>query len=274
MLTIIAAATFATVLAIGFVTNFIRRDRALDALPDHPVALKARALSPNTLDVGVVGDSWVSKHKLDAPLMHSFDQIGLSATVNSSGQPGAKSRQIYRNLHKTRGEHSSQHILAAQPDYLIIVAGVNDTAGHIGRSFYAHHVLASVKLAQAYGAHPVVVEVPEYGIEHTRAPSFMTAVKRPLYRLLFDGSRKNVIGRYRERLHEFAALEDPNEVSFFPFDSFIRDYDASVGMYSDTLHLSDKGSQAFAAALSEYVSDLHKRRLGSQPAERIELVAA
>ena len=260
--------------ALAFVVNFVLRDRSLDALPNPPVTLKTRELCSREVHVGVVGDSWVCEHKLDTALARSLKQGGLKATVNSSGHPGAKSRQIYRNLQAPEGVmYSSQHILAAQPDYLIIVAGVNDTAGHSGRSFYAHHVLASVKLAQAYGVHPIVVEVPEYDIEHTRAPSFAMTLKRALYRALFDGSRQNVIGHYRERLREFSALEDPTQLSFFPFDSFIEDYNAAIGMYEDSLHLSHKGAKAFATALSDYILVLHSRRLDNKTFG-LELIAA
>lgn len=70
-------------------------------------------------------------------------------------------------------------------DYLVVVAGVNDTAGHIGKDFYAHHILAIAKAALDRSIIPVVIEVPEYCIEQTAADSVRSWAKRTIFRYIY-----------------------------------------------------------------------------------------
>ena len=240
---------------------YIYKDRELEPLP------QAKSLTPRPwregLVVGLVGDSWVSSGDLGNALQASLEKNGLNTQVISSGHPGAKSRQIYRNLlavSKTR--YSSRHVLDAKPDYLVVVAGVNDSAGHIGRSYYAHHVLAIIKLAQANGIHPVVIEVPEYGAEEARAPNPIFGFKRLMYRFLFDGGRKNVIQHYRERLRDLTLLESYEDLSVVAFDDFIPDYHAAKDRYQDPLHLTPGSSAALAAVVAKAVIRRETRQTG------------
>lgn len=132
---------------IGFIlcAVYIHKNTSLDSLAEIP----ARATSngpPGQLKIGVIGDSWVAGQKLDSAIEQTVTDSGFETVVLSSGHPGAKSRQIYRNLFLESGDINSSNALFMDDDldYLVVVAGVNDSAGHIGKKFYSHHMLLIV----------------------------------------------------------------------------------------------------------------------------------
>jgi lysophospholipase L1-like esterase len=152
-------------------------------------------------------------------------------------------------------------------DYLVVVAGVNDTAGHIGRDFYAHHILCIIKAAQARGIHPVIVEVPEYGIEDIPAWDFLRYAKRLIYRAVYDGMERDVIMAYREALRQSLTPAMLEDMSIVYFSSLIKDYSEHMELYANPSHLNREGYQKLGHMIAENIIDSHNNRL-QRTAER------
>ncbi len=247
---ICALAAVVTLVALLGLAVYVFRERSFDDYGSVP----RRQLPSDWLShvkVGIIGDSWVAHRRLDEPLRQRLSEKGLNAEVVSSGHPGAQSRQIYRDLlaDQTKPYSSKALLLDADLDYLAVVAGVNDTNGHIGRDFYAHHILGIIKAAQDRAVQPLVVEVPEYGIECMPSSSVFSRCWHHLFRYLFDGGKVDVIEDYRgELLARLRTLEKPVTVIKF---SFVRDYASNTNYYTDPLHLNKQGDAVLASLIAE-----------------------
>lgn len=68
------------------------------------------------LRIGIIGDSWLVREKLDSLVERKLSEKGMSAEVFSSGNPGATSKVIYENLFKEENEDfSSRKVIEGQP---------------------------------------------------------------------------------------------------------------------------------------------------------------
>lgn len=243
-------------------TVYIQIDRYFDSYINIPPKITTKKLGTN-IKVGIVGDSWVAGQKLDQAVQATINSDGFDTTIISSGQPGAKSRQIYRNLISEKSNpFSSNYILMDEDlDYLIVVAGVNDTAGHIGCDFYTHHMLCIIKTAQVRGIYPVIVEVPEYGIEATPAENPLSYTKRLLYRIIFDDMNQDVIEKYRKSLRELLAAEKIKDISVVSFSSIANDYSEHTDLYANPSHLNDEGYKQLGCEIGANIVTLQTSRL-------------
>ncbi|HNK04668.1 MAG TPA: SGNH/GDSL hydrolase family protein [Accumulibacter sp.] len=255
---VILLAAISTVLVL----LYIRNDRTFDTLPNLP----QRSLNDSWAEqtkVAVIGDSWVAGQKLDQAIRDSLKSAGIDAEVVSSGHPGAKSRQILRDLIASKSEpYSSRSLLDDQEiDYLVVLAGVNDTAGHIGADFYAHHMFSIIKLAQSQGVFPIVVEVPEYGIEDTPSEGILSYTKRLLYKALFDNMRENVITAYRHALK--TKLDELGEETFavVSFGPVVADYSDSKDLYANPSHLNKSGYIKLGKHIGKTIAGAHNKRM-------------
>ena len=208
--------------------------------------------------VGLVGDSWASGHKLDAPLARHLSARGVAATVVSSGHPGTTSRQIMRDMGAAPSTPGSSRELLMNGDWdcLVIIDGVNDTAGHMGSGFYAHHMVEMIGLCRRRGL-PVflVLEVPEYGIESLPDTGWLSKAKHILFRYLFDGRQVNVIAAYRKALAD-ALIARPWDIPIISFSAVTTDYTASTNLYANPSHLNGWGREALAAAIADAAAAL------------------
>ena len=249
-------------LSIGSVFFYIERNRSFDALPK----LSQRSTPKNwasSVKIGIIGDSWVAGEKMDQAIRNAMLTFGIPSQVISSGHPGANSRQVFRDLLVEGSEPYSSHNLLMDEnlDYLVVVTGVNDTAGHKGKYFYAHHILQIIKVAQLRGVYPVVVEVPEYGIIDATENSFILAAKHTIYRLLFDGTKKDVISDYREALRSFVPSSIKNEMTLVSFAPFIQNYSEKKNLYANPSHLNKEGWQQLGAYLAQEIAKTHNKRV-------------
>lgn len=144
----------------------------------------------------------------------------------------------------------------ADVDFIVVIAGVNDTAGHIGKDFYVHHMLNIITAINASNKYPIVVEVPEFGIEEKEA--FLSTLKHGLYRYLFDGGKIDVISDYRNALK--GVLSNTQlKYSLIPFDGVSSDYSSNTDIYSNAFHLNTKGNELFGAVIGESIVRLIKQ---------------
>lgn len=277
------AALFAvsSVAAFGLAGSELGARRAFVEAPVETVAVSTNAYAVHTstdaIHVALIGDSWVSKSKLDAPMASALDAVGLGeVAVRGLGQGGATSRRILRNLlADDAGEFASDTLLEDESlRYVIVIAGVNDSAQHLGADFYAHHVTEIARVLLSRGVTPIVLEVPEYGIEAIRAKrTGVRLAKDVLLSALFDDGDVDVVEKYRDALAaklEAAGLRDA--VDLVPFAPVVADYHAATDLYQDPAHLNDAGREILAAHLAAAVRDRMDRDGVAQTAP-IRLVA-
>lgn len=192
---------------------------------------------PTSEKVGLIGDSWVDNQKLDKYIKESS-----GFEVVSYGFSGAKSRSIYRQLISG----SANNLLTDESiGQIIIIAGVNDSSGHIGSDFYVHHIINIVSVINQYSKTPIILELPEYGIE-SPFKSLTSRAKATLFRFLFDKGEIDVIPQYRSALKS-ALDESGMHYRLIPFP--IDDYSQNVDLYKNPWHLSDEGNKI----LGEYI---------------------
>lgn len=273
-LTALVAVSTAT--AFGIAGSEIRARRAFDyattpesvAAPGPARSAAASVMSPAVLrevrgvsrqpGVALIGDSWVSKSKLDAPLAAALAERGLGhLPVRGLGQGGATSRVILRNLmSRDGGEFASGELLEdARFRYCIVIAGVNDSANHIGADFYAHHVAEITQLLLSKGITPIVLELPEYGIEAVREKrEGIRLVKDVVLSALYDDGEVDVIRKYRRALaRELAERRITDRVELVRFDPIVADYHDDIDLYRDAAHLNDEGRARLVATLARVV---------------------
>ncbi len=244
---------------------YIHNDTSLDSFKEVPARTTSSEL-PEQLKIGVIGDSWVAGQKLDRAVEQTVATSGFETVVLSSGHPGAKSRQIYRSLFLERGDEKSSNALFMDDDldYLVVVAGVNDSVGHIGKTFYAHHMFLIVQTALARGIKPVIVEVPEYGIEDTPSVGFLSWGKRSIYLWLFDNGNVDVIREYRKALRE--KLQESgiaDKVLLVEFSPITDDYNTSKELYANPSHLNHDGYSKLGKLIAHSIEEWHNNAMQS-----------
>jgi lysophospholipase L1-like esterase len=245
----------------------IRPERELYEIPLTPPSGTPTDWASD-LNVAVVGDSWVANQKLDAPLADSLAAQGIAAEVQSVGFSGAKSRHVAKSWAADGIDQDVDRALAksAEADYLVLVVGVNDAAGHVGSDRYSHHVDELLQAIERKGLHPVLVELPEFGIEQLPSDSLLSKLKLGLFRLAFDDGQADVIARYRAELQRAIAERiERGQITFVDFDRVCSDYEQSRHLFKDPSHLNERGSEKLAEAIAASIATTHRRRLESSP---------
>jgi lysophospholipase L1-like esterase len=231
---------------------YVAQDRKFDSLPN---AAQSAALESNiditqeAFKIAVIGDSWVSGHNLDASIHDALAENGIESEVISFGNPGAKSRQIYRDL-----DANDAVLLDNSIRYVVIVAGVNDAAGHIGSDFYAHHMMNIISLLINHDKTPVIVELPEFDI--AAASDISSTIKAFAYKILFDGGKTDIIQEYRNDLkNNIIKANAPCIV--IPFDPIISDYSQSKNLYANSSHLNTDGYTLLGTHIGQSIAAEH-----------------
>jgi hypothetical protein len=265
-ITLIAAALATSALLVG-VASYVSDQRQFDAVPAGECSPRAGQSQPVT--IALIGDSWVAQEHLDGHLEAVLEGTNLEgARIRSFGQGGAVSRAVFRNLFAPPTDPNSSSAVREDPSILygVVVVGVNDTALHIGSDFYAHHVAAIATALLQCGITPVLLEVPEYGIEHLDAiRSSFGKLRERLYRSLFDGGVVDGIETYRNALREKLEHEGLSKrVVLVDSSEFARDYNASKDLYRNVSHPNDQGNQK----LAELIGASIVRREAMAPSSR------
>jgi hypothetical protein len=203
-------------------------------------------IGDTSLTIGIIGDSWVVGHKLDTILFNDLVSYGLNCKVISSGHPGANTKSIYKNLYKKNDrEFSSKFIIEEKPDYCIIIAGVNDAANQMGRNFYAHHMTLILKTFLFYNITPVVVSLPEFGIEETiESMNIVSKTRNILVAGINNKGEIDNIEKYRAALeNQLRSEKISDNVILIDFDNVCADYNKCSDLYANSSHLSAEGEK-------------------------------
>lgn len=211
------------------------------------------------LQIGIIGDSWVVRQNLDSLLVKKLSDKGIQAQIYSSGNPGAKTRMIYENLFKDKDqEFSSKKVIEKKPDYCIVIAGVNDAAMHLGPQFYSHHMLMIVKTLLNYNIRPVVVSMPEFGLEENfKSKNIISALSNKGAELVLNGGTAFKIEDYRKAFQEDLKNNGLDQkVIVLNFDEVSHDFEKDRNLYADPLHLNKLGYQKFSDFLTQSIVNL------------------
>jgi len=211
------------------------------------------------LQIGIIGDSWVVRQNLDSLLEKRLSDKGVHAEILSSGNPGAKTKKIYENLFKDESEEfSSKKILEKKPDYCIVIAGVNDAAMCMGPDYYAHHMVMIINTLLHYDIKPVIVSLPEFGLEENfKNKNILSSLSNRGTELVLNGSAEFKLQDYRNTLlKDLKSTGLDKKVILLNFDEVSRNYDKDKDLYADPLHLNKRGYQKFSEFLSESMINL------------------
>ncbi len=242
-------------MAVGFVwQNYVSHAQEIQL-----TTRQAPEFDPREINIGVIGESWAAGEKIDGFLIEALATKGISSTVISRGHPGAKSKFVYQNLFKPIEENfSSNEIITGSPlDFCIILTGINDTATYVGSNYYSHHIDLIVKALMTRGITPIVVEIPEYGIEITDSSTITGKIRRRLMRWVHDDNQIDVIPKYRQAAKEkLNPYIEKNQVIYFPFSSVSADYRDNKELYKEGfLYLNSDGNKKLAYELSKVITE-------------------
>ncbi|WP_223608985.1 SGNH/GDSL hydrolase family protein [Chryseobacterium sp. OSA05B] len=215
------------------------------------------------LQIGIIGDSWVVRQNLDSLLSRKLSDQGVHAEIYSSGNPGAKTKRIYENLFKEDGEEfSSKKVIEKKPDYCIVIAGVNDAATHVGPDFYTHHMMMIIKTLLHYNIKPVVVSMPEFGVEEDfKNKNIISGFGNKGAELVLNGGAAFKIQDYRNALLEDLKQNGLDQkVVVLNFDEVTKDYEKDRNLFGDPLHLNKLGYQKFSEFLAKGIVNLTGKR--------------
>lgn len=238
------------------VTTYIVNDRKmLPATETSSVSVVPQSIENyDNLKIAIIGDSWVAGEKLDAAIEEEILSYGINSDVVSYGHPGANSNQILYNLISDGTNPNSSNSLLSDESiqYVFVIAGVNDTAGHMGANYFTHHMIEIVNVLNQHNKIPVILEIPEYGIEEPEI--FKSALKHNLYKILFDNNETNVLSTYRKSLVN--ELESTNlTYHILPIDPLLYDYHKQLELYreNDQFHLNSEGNYKLGTYMGNYL---------------------
>lgn len=213
-------------------------------LPYYPIS----TVKDSVLTIAIIGDSWVEKEKLEFIISDSLAAVNINSKVHSSGESDARTKAIYQNLFKQENErNSSRFIIERRPDYCVLIAGVNDASGQLGPGYYSYHVKQIIKTLLHYKIKPVIVSLPEFGVEEI--PENMNSVKGLLWKLrnktfaLFN-NKGNIdnIKAYRKSLVDRLKPDNlQDSIVMIDFDKVCTNYHQCASLYADRGHLSKSG---------------------------------
>lgn len=216
----------------------------------------------SVLTVGIIGDSWVTRKKLDAILRDDLLKNGFQSKIISSGQSGAKSKAIYHNLFKpTNDKNSSRFIIENQPDFCIVIAGVNDAVGQMGSRYYAHHMGNIIKTLLHYKIRPVVVSLPNVGIrEMMKGMNVFKQYRNIISAYVNNKAIVDNIMSYRKKFNEMLVRENlKSKVILVDYDKACEEFSVDSDLYYNPIHLSPKGNENLGHLIADtLVKELRK----------------
>lgn len=198
----------------------------------------------NNSSVAVIGDSWVADNKLDEHIEKHVENIN----VKSIGFSGFRTQMI---LDKFDDSKVLNILNDKSIEKVIIIAGVNDSAGYYGSNYYSQHIIEMVKIINEFEKTAVLVELPEYGIEESRP--LISSLKSGTYRYLFDKGNVDIIQEYRDTLTSRLSLTEL-DYEIMPFDSVATDYHDSLHLYKNFSHLNESGNELLGKEIALFIN--------------------
>jgi len=189
------------------------------------------------------GDSWIGNKSLDKYFKNALTEQGLNYQVKSFGYPGANSKELYETLLGKGFLTSAISILESPPKYCVVIAGVNDAASQMGPKFYSHHTTMIVNTLLHEGITPVLLELPEFGIDKIMNDCGVFIKSKNTLMAFYNnkGETDNIL-TYRVALKKRLMQEGVyDKIVFVKYNNISSDYDMNVYLYRDAAHLNEKG---------------------------------
>jgi hypothetical protein len=209
-----------------------------------------------SLTIGIIGDSWVDEKRLDTLLHDLLLADGINSKIISAAHPGARSDLIYEDLYKDSNlKYSSKFIIENNPEYCVVVTGVNDAATQIGGHFYAYYVKQIARTLLHYRIKPLIVSMPEFGIEKsTGRLSLFSRTKYILSSYLNNHGNIDNIKTYRKDLvEELESQHLKDSITLIDFDEVCLDYEKNPEYYENPSHLSLLGNEKLCQIINNYL---------------------
>ena len=239
--------------------------KRFDLVSDIPFYSPSKLKNP-ILTIGIIGDSWATFKKLDHLLHQELLNNGFQNTIVSSGQSGAKTRLIYKNLFKdSHLKNSGKFVIENNPDYCIVLAGTNDAIGQMGPHYYSFHMIKIIKFLLHYQINPIVVNLPKIGVREMH--DTMNIFQRYRNRLSAFFNNKNKIENiesYRIRLIERLKIEKlEDKILLIDFDEACEEYKTGSSLYRNPVHLSNEGNEKLASFIANQLITKSKEHLAA-----------
>jgi hypothetical protein len=248
-----------TIIVLTFSWYLIDRFSYSKELPFYSITVD----NDTTLTIGIIGDSWVAGGKLDSLLHNGLLEKGFENEILSSGHPGAKSKLIYQNLFEEKiSGHSSKFLIENNPDYCIVIAGVNDAVGQVGANFYSHHIVLIIKTLLHFNIKPIIVNLPEFGIVETiNDMGFIKRERNKVFAKFNNSGEIDNINTYRKTLNKELDKENlKDKIIQVDFDNVCSDYDKHKELYRNPSHLDKQGNEKFTKVIiNELIKEITTR---------------
>ena len=244
--------TFSLLAVVGllYVYNLFR-----SSLTEEIIQKELNVNENNSAAIYLYGDSWVGNGSLDSYLANSLKEQGINLTVKSLGYPGANSKELYTTLLGKGYLKSAEKILKSKPQYCVVIVGVNDAASQLGPIFYAHHTSLILKALLKHEITPILLELPEFGIDETMQNLGVFIQSKNTLMALFNnqGETDNIVS-YRAALHTKLKQDKLfKKIILVPFRNISTDYSKNSDIYKDEAHLSNKGQILLCKEIVKYL---------------------
>lgn len=212
----------------------------------------------DTLQVIMIGDSWAAYHDYYDSMMTRMLQEKLQkpVSVTSSGMVGAKTKTIYEKMFDSISPIGTQKLIAKQPGYCIISAGINDAVAKMGTSNYCHHYGFIIKNLLSAGIKPIVLDMPDvdYNAVYQRE-SFISKIRHRLSSW-FTNAPLWSFEEYRKALFHMINQENiKNDIIYIPATDWNpKGFGDPRELYAeDHIHLNKKGYQILDSCITSYI---------------------
>jgi lysophospholipase L1-like esterase len=211
-----------------------------------------QGLSTSVTTIAIMGDSWVAGNKLDSMIQKQLTEQGIQNKILSFGHPGGTTKDLYKDL-CGKGAYMFTPVITTNPDYCIIIAGVNDAASKVGADFYSYHMLLIIKTLLKYDIKPIIVSLPEFGIEETfYNMDLIRKIRTGLIAVIKNKGEINCIATYRKTLFsDLGGLK--NRIAIIDFDKVCSDYSTNKVLYDNPSHLSTAGRKKLVKEISKAI---------------------
>jgi hypothetical protein len=245
-----------TIFLLSIVTYVVLKSLQFKLAPELTLSIPFLGKDSNTISIALIGDSWVADHRLDTIIKKTIVVGNKEIKVNSSGQYGARSKDVYLNIFKASNESNSlQQIILSKPDYCFISAGNNDL--NMGTKFYVHHMMLIIKFLCKVGIKPIVMLLPNY---EKNIPQISTIEKVSRYfRNFFSKSEYNIDAT----VYNYNLI---NEISKNQLNAKVilidKNYNDSLKIYVNytkqqfkTFHLNNIGNYLLAKEIAKKITE-------------------
>ena len=201
-----------------------------------------------SLNVGIIGDSWVRSKGINKSLSETINNYGVTNRVYSVGYAGYKSGQIYTEL--LNDKNGRDLINSSEIDSIIIIAGVNDLICHVGSKYYSENIKNIISLANNNKKFVYVVSLPEFGTDIEEG--LLLKAKHFLFKYIFDKGESNAQYQYRNRL-DIVLQKSKLDYEIIPYENFVDNYENNKSLYYNSSHLNNDGYKLLGEYIGRYI---------------------